>query len=148
VLEVAVETAQAAGIGERFETRAGSAFDAELGGPYDLVLIPNFLHHFDPATCVAFLARVSASLREPQGERPGGAAAIVEYTPDASRVAPPVPALFALSMLTGTPAGDAYTAEELAAMCRLADLGDVAIAPLAQTQQTLLLARRSGVGRT
>jgi hypothetical protein len=144
VLEVASQNAQAAGIGDRFETRAGSAFDAELGGPYDLILIPNFLHHFDAPTCVAFLKRVAAHLRQPQGDRPGGAAAIVEYTPDASRVAPPVPALFALSMLTGTPAGDAYTAEELAQMCRLADLGDVAIAPLAHTQQTLLLARRSG----
>jgi hypothetical protein len=61
VLEVAVETAQGAGIGERFETRAGSAFDAELGGPYDLVLIPNFLPHFDrvsgPGVCE--LARTS-----------------------------------------------------------------------------------------
>jgi SAM-dependent methyltransferase len=144
VLEVAFQNAQAAGIGDRFETRAGSAFDAELGGPYDLILIPNFLHHFDSPTCVAFLRRVAAHLRQPTGDRPGGAAAIVEYTPDASRVAPPVPALFALSMLTGTPAGDAYTAEDLAQMCRLADLGDVAIAPLARTQQTLLLARRSG----
>lgn len=146
VLQVASKNAQAAGIGDRFETLAGSAFDAELGGPYDLILIPNFLHHFDPPTCVAFLALAAASLSGPQGNRPGGAVAIVEYTPDASRVAPPVPALFALSMLTGTPAGDAYTAEELAQMCRLADLGDVAIAPLPHTQQTLLLARRSGAG--
>jgi len=146
VLEVAVENAQSAGIGDRYETRAGSAFDAELGGPYDLILIPNFLHHFDSPTCVAFLARVAASLSEPYGDRPGGAAAIVEYTPDASRIAPPVPALFALSMLTGTPAGDAYTVQALMEMCRLADLDDVAIAPLAGTQQTLLRARRSGVG--
>ena len=51
-------------------------------------------------------------------------------------------------MLTGTPSGDAYTAEELAQMCDQAGLGDVAIAPLAQTQQTLLLARRSGLGAT
>ncbi len=148
VLEVARENAVEAGIGERFATRAGSAFDAELGGPYDLILIPNFLHHFDAPTCIAFLARVAASLSEPQGDRPGGAAAIVEYTPDASRVSPAVPALFALSMLTGTPAGDAYTTEELAEMCRLADLNDVAIAPLAHTQQTLLLARCSDARTT
>jgi len=146
VLEVARENAQNAGIGDRFETRVGSAFDAELGGPYDLVLIPNFLHHFDRSTCIAFLTRVAANLRQPYGDGPGGAAAIVEYTPDASRVAPPVPTLFALSMLTGTPDGDAYTAEDLAQMCRLAGLDDVAIAPLARTQQTLLLARCSGAG--
>jgi 2-polyprenyl-3-methyl-5-hydroxy-6-metoxy-1,4-benzoquinol methylase len=140
VLEVALETARAAGVEDRFSTRPGSAFDTDLGGPYDLILVPNFLHHFDPQTCVAFLENVAASLAA------GGAAAIVEYTPDATRVAPPVPALFALSMLTGTPSGDAYTAEELAQMCHQADLQDVAIAPLAQTQQTLLLARRTGPG--
>jgi SAM-dependent methyltransferase len=144
VVEVAYENAQAAGVGARFQTRAGSAFDADLGGPYDLILVPNFLHHFDRPTCVAFLARVAANLSEAQGDRPGGAAVIVEYTPDASRVAPPVPALFALTMLTATPAGDAYTADELAEMCDRAGLHDVAIAPLAHTQQTLLLARRSG----
>jgi SAM-dependent methyltransferase len=148
VLEVASQTARAAGLGDRFTTLAGSAFEAELGGPYDLILIPNFLHHFDSATCIAFLTRVAASLCEPQGDRPGGAAAIVEYTPDASRITPPVPALFALTMLTATPSGDAYTADELAAMCRLASLDEVAIAPLAHTPQTLLLARRSGAGTT
>ncbi len=151
VLEVAVENATAAGVGDRYETRAGSAFEAELGGPYDLILIPNFLHHFDPPTCIAFLARVASSLSTQQGDRPGGAAAIVEYTPDDSHTAPPVPALFALSMLTGTPSGDAYTAEDLARMCRLADLDDVTVAHLAHTHQTLLLARRSGAranGRT
>jgi SAM-dependent methyltransferase len=146
VLEVARETAEQAGVANRFETRPGSAFDADLGGPYDLILIPNFLHHFDPPTCIAFLTKVADSLSAPDADRPGGVVAIVEYTPDASRVAPPVPALFALSMLTATPAGDAYTAEDLQQMCERAGLDDVAIAPLAHTQQTLLLARRSDAG--
>jgi SAM-dependent methyltransferase len=143
VLEFARETAHEAGVGDRFDTRPGSAFDAELGGPYDLILIPNFLHHFDKPTCIAFLKRVGASLARPQADRPGGLVAIVEYTPDPSRVSPPVPALFALSMLIGTPAGDAYTAEDLAQMCDQAGLDDVAIAPLAGTHQTLVRARRS-----
>jgi SAM-dependent methyltransferase len=144
VAEVALQNAKAAGIGDRFETRTGSAFDADLGGPYDLILIPNFLHHFDRAACTAFLARVAASLCDPRGDRPGGTAALVEYTPDASRIAPPVPALFALSMLTATPAGDAYTAQDLVDMCGQAGLDEVDIAPLGPTHQTLLLARRSG----
>ena len=47
VLEVAKSNARAAGVLSRYETLAGSAFEAEYGGPYDIVLLTNFLHHFD-----------------------------------------------------------------------------------------------------
>src|SRR6266849_1711009 len=47
VLEVAKENAQAAGVADRFETRPGSAFDVDYGTRYDLILLTNFLHHFD-----------------------------------------------------------------------------------------------------
>ena len=73
VLDVAVENARQAGVGDRFEPRPGSAFEADFGGPYDLILIPNFLHHFDPPTCIAFLGKVAASLSAPDGDRPGEA---------------------------------------------------------------------------
>ncbi len=40
----------------------GSAFDVDLGGGkgtnYDVVLLPNFLHHFDAAVCEGLLKRV------------------------------------------------------------------------------------------
>ena len=36
----------------------GSAFDADLGSGYDLILITNFLHHFDPATNETLLRRL------------------------------------------------------------------------------------------
>ena len=42
VLEIARENAQAAGIAGRFRTVAGSAFEAELGGDYDAVLVQIF----------------------------------------------------------------------------------------------------------
>src|SRR5260221_2981003 len=63
VLEVARENARAAGVADRFSTLAGSAFDVELGGNYDLVLVPNFLHHFNTADCIRFLKRAHAALR-------------------------------------------------------------------------------------
>src|SRR5882672_5266758 len=50
VLEVATENAVAAGVGDRHTTIAGSAFDVDYGSGYDIVLLTNFLHHFDPAT--------------------------------------------------------------------------------------------------
>lgn len=114
VLEVARENAAAAGASERYRTIAGSAFEADLAGPYDLVLIPNFLHHFDPPTCERFLTRARAALG------PGGRAVTVEFVPDEGRVTPAPAAMFALVMLCTTAAGDAYTFAELDAMFRRA----------------------------
>lgn len=135
VLEVAREHAEQAGVADRIEHKPGSAFEVELGTGYDLVLITNFLHHFDPATCVHLLRRVRTALA------PGGRAAIVEFVPDESRVSPPIPAMFSIKMLAGTPGGEAYTYAEHQAMCREAGFGPVELRPLAPTPQTLLLAR-------
>jgi cyclopropane fatty-acyl-phospholipid synthase-like methyltransferase len=110
VLQVATENARAAGLGDRFSTIAGSAFEVDLGHDYDLVLVPNFLHHFPEPECVRFLRRVHAALRD------GGRVAIVEFVPNPDRVSPPPSAAFSLTMLATTPSGDAYTFAELSAM--------------------------------
>jgi phosphohistidine phosphatase SixA len=114
VLAVARENARAAGVDGRFHTLAGSAFETPLGGPYDLVLLPNFLHHFDPSTCERLLATVGRALA------PGGRVVTVEFVPDEGRVTPAHAAMFALVMLCSTPAGDAYTFAELDGMFRRA----------------------------
>lgn len=110
VLEIARENASRAGVSDRFSTIAGSAFDVDLGSEYDVVLVPNFLHHFDTTECVRFLKRAHAAMR------PGGSIAIVEFVPNEDRVSPPAAATFALVMLATTPAGDAYTFVEYADM--------------------------------
>jgi hypothetical protein len=46
VLAVARGHAEAAGVGHRFHTLAGNALNLEWGH-FDLILLPNFLHHFD-----------------------------------------------------------------------------------------------------
>jgi hypothetical protein len=114
VLEVAKESARKLGVADRYDTIAGSAFDVPLGGPYDLVLVPNFLHHFDAAACTVFLKKVRAALA------PGGKALTVEFVPNEDRVSPPGSAPFALVMLAHTPGGDAYTFKELEAMLKTA----------------------------
>src|SRR5579862_3472222 len=76
VLEVAKANAQKAGVGGRYETLPGSAFDVEYGGPYDIVLLTNFLHHFDPPTCTDLLKKVRAALK------PGGRACTFEFVPN------------------------------------------------------------------
>jgi ubiquinone/menaquinone biosynthesis C-methylase UbiE len=110
VLEVAKENASASGVAERYRTIEGNAFDADFGEGYDLVLLTNFLHHFDPPTCETLLRKVRAALKD------GGRALTLEFVPDDDRVTPPVPASFSLTMLAGTPGGDAYTYAELERM--------------------------------
>ena len=110
VLEVAKENAQKAGVADRYQTIEGSAFEVEFGSGYDLVLLTNFLHHFDPPTCETLLRKVRAALAD------GGRAVTLEFVPNEDRVTPPETAGFSMMMLTSTPAGDAYTFSELERM--------------------------------
>ena len=112
VLEIARRNAEAEGVAERFHEIPGDAFEVDFGEGYDLALLTNFFHHFDPPTCERLMRKVRAALRE------GGRAVTVEFVPDESRVAPPMHAAFALTMLGSTPAGDAYTFSEFERMFR------------------------------
>jgi SAM-dependent methyltransferase len=136
VLDVARANATRAGLTDRFSTIAGSAFEAELGTDYDVVLIPNFLHHFDPPTCVAFLKKAHGALR------PGGKVAVVEFVPNPDRVTPPDAAGFSLVMLATTAAGDAYTFAELEAMLDQAGFGGARQHPLPPSPATAVIAAK------
>jgi 2-polyprenyl-3-methyl-5-hydroxy-6-metoxy-1,4-benzoquinol methylase len=106
VLAVATENAKRAGVAERHVLHPGSAFEVEWGGPYDLVLLTNFFHHFDLATCRDLASKAYAALA------PGGRAITLEFIPDEDRLNPPSTASFALTMLATTAHGDAYTFAE------------------------------------
>lgn len=112
VLEVAKENARAAGIEDRYYLKPGSAFEVEFGKDYDLVLITNFLHHFDPPTNETFLRKVRAALKK------SGKAITLEFVPDENRVTPPPAAAFSMMMLATTERGDAYTFPEFDSMFR------------------------------
>ncbi|SIO65100.1 Ubiquinone/menaquinone biosynthesis C-methylase UbiE [Singulisphaera sp. GP187] len=106
VLAVAEENAHRAGVTERYTLRPGSAFDVAWGGPYDLVLLTNFLHHFDRSTCEQLAANAYVALA------PGGRTLTLDFIPEPDRVTPPATAGFALVMLATTARGDAYTFTE------------------------------------
>jgi 2-polyprenyl-3-methyl-5-hydroxy-6-metoxy-1,4-benzoquinol methylase len=110
VLEVAKENAQKAGVADRYSTIEGSAFDVEFGSGYDLILLTNFLHHFDSPTCEALLRKVHDALAD------GGRAVTLEFVPNEDRISPPDAAAFSVMMLGSTPSGDAYTFPELERM--------------------------------
>jgi methyltransferase family protein len=67
VLEVAKSNAAAAGVADRYQPIVGDAFGVEFGTGYDVVLLTNFLHHFDKPTCETLLRKI----REPGAGREG-----------------------------------------------------------------------------
>jgi ubiquinone/menaquinone biosynthesis C-methylase UbiE len=136
VLEVAQENAQAMGVADRYHLLAGSAFDVDFGGDYDLALVTNFLHHFDLPTCTVFMRKVHASLR------PGGRAAVLDFVPNADRVTPPTAAAFSLMMLATTPAGNAYTFHDFESLLKDAGFARVELAPPAVGLGRLIVAYR------
>jgi SAM-dependent methyltransferase len=115
VLEVGRENAEKFGVADRWRALPGSAFDVSFGVGYDLVLIPNLFHHFDPPTNEKLMRKIHAALNE------GGRAITLEFVPDEGRAEPPHAVTFALTMLVTTARGDAYTFAEYEKM--FADAG-------------------------
>jgi 2-polyprenyl-3-methyl-5-hydroxy-6-metoxy-1,4-benzoquinol methylase len=133
VLEVASENARRAGVAERYRTIPGSAFEVDLGTGYDVVLIPNFLHHFDIPTNVSFLKKVRTAMKS------GGLVATPEFVPNEDRVTPREAASFSFIMLAATHGGDAYTFPELDRMFRDAGFGESRLRSLDPVPQQLIL---------
>lgn len=133
VLGVALENAQAASVVDRYQMRPGSAFDVDFGTGYDVVLLTNFLHHFDEATNITLLKKVRAALA------PGGRVFTLEFVPNADRVSPPQAAAFSLQMLTSTQTGDAYTYAQLSAMCQAAGFARSELHDLSPLMNSLVI---------
>ena len=119
VLSVATDNAQKMGVQDRHRTLPGDAFKVDYGTGYDIALLTNFLHHYDVPTNTTLLRKVAAALK------PGGKAVMLEFVPNDDRVTPPMAAAFSLTMLAGTPAGDAYTLAELRQMSMEAGFSSV-----------------------
>jgi predicted nicotinamide N-methyase len=132
VLEVARANAERACVRDRYRLCPGNAFDVNWGTGFDLVMLPNFLHHFDHDGCVALLRRVRDSLAA------GGRTLAVEFVPNDDRISPPMAAMFSFTMLASTPSGDAYTHAELEAMGRDAGYSSATVTQLQPTPQTLV----------
>jgi len=136
VLEVAKENAQKAGVADRYSTIPGNAFDVEFGSGYDLVLLTNFLHHFDRPTNETLLRKVHDALAD------GGRAVTLEFVPNEDRVTPPDAAGFSMMMLTGTPSGDAYTFSELERMFANTGFSRSTLYPLPPTIQQVVISEK------
>jgi SAM-dependent methyltransferase len=133
VLEVAREHARQASVFDRYSLLPGDAFEVDFGTGYDVVLLTNFLHHFDAPTCERLLGRVARSLK------PGGAAVTLEFVPNEDRVTPPATATFALTMLATTAGGDAYTFSEYQSMFHNTGFSGSTLHPIPESPQSVII---------
>ncbi len=136
VLEVAAANATRAGVAERFSRLPGSAFDVPFGGPYDVILLTNFLHHFDQPTCVSLLRKAHDALTA------RGRIAALEFVPNDDRVTPPMAAAFSMTMLATTVSGDAYTLREYDEMYRAAGFERAIGHPIPRAPSTIVVGFR------
>jgi hypothetical protein len=136
VLEVSKENAAKFGVADRYSTIAGSAFEVEFGSDYDVVLITNFMHHFDEATNTNFLKKVFAALKS------GGTAVTLEFVPNEDRISPPPAAWFSTVMLANTPHGDAFTFAELTRMHQAAGFKEIQLHRQENLPNSIVTAKR------
>jgi ubiquinone/menaquinone biosynthesis C-methylase UbiE len=133
VLEVAKENARKFGVGDRYKTIPGSAFEIDFETGYDIILLTNFLHHFEQEMNIKLLTKIHASLN------PNGRAVTLDFIPDEDRVNPPTAAGFSMMMLASTPGGDAYTFTEYDKMFREAGFSRSEIHSLTPSPQRLII---------
>ena len=136
VLEVAQENAIAANVQSRYQLLPGDAMSVGFGEGYDIVLITNFFHHFDPPACESVMRRIHACLN------PGGIAVTLEFVPNEDRVSPPLPATFAVVMLGTTAKGDAYTFSEYERMFGSAGFSRVELVEMPENPQRLVISHQ------
>jgi 2-polyprenyl-3-methyl-5-hydroxy-6-metoxy-1,4-benzoquinol methylase len=134
VLDVTSENARAAGI--PVTLLPGSAFTVELGTGYDVVLVPNFFHHFSVDDNITLMKRFYNAMR------PGGRMMILEMVPNEDRLTPPAAASFAMMMLGNTVSGDAYTMAEYGRMLDAAGFGERELMDVPMAPQQLIVATR------
>jgi ubiquinone/menaquinone biosynthesis C-methylase UbiE len=136
VLTVTSENAAKFGVGDRHSTIPGSAFDVEFGRDYDVVLVTNFIHHFDKPTCSNFYKKVFAALKS------GGTAVTLEFVPNEDRITPLPAAWFPTVMLATTPRGDAYTVNELTEMHKAAGFPRIELHRLEVSPNAIVMAQK------
>jgi 2-polyprenyl-3-methyl-5-hydroxy-6-metoxy-1,4-benzoquinol methylase len=134
VLAVAHENAVKFGVADRWHPIEGSAFVTDYGSGYDVVLVTNFIHHFDVSTNTGLFKKVRAAMK------PGGKMAIVEMAVNDDRITPPGAGMFAMTMLTTTPSGDAFSQREIESMCTAAGFDGVTHHAVPNTPQTVTVA--------
>jgi hypothetical protein len=115
----AEQTIQKYGLSERISFVGGDITSEEPGNGYDVIWVSHLLHSESPEKSAGIIQKATGSLNS------GGLLLIQEFILDDDKTAPLFPTLFSLNMLVGTPAGQAYSQSELAAIMSGAGLSNV-----------------------
>jgi 2-polyprenyl-3-methyl-5-hydroxy-6-metoxy-1,4-benzoquinol methylase len=129
------EIIASAGLTHVVTHREGNILSAELGGPYDAVLVFQVMHHLSPAQNVALLRRVRAALA------PKGTLAVLEYLREDTEAPPNTAALIGLHYFLTSKAA-AYGSAEVEGFLDDAGFHITKTQPVRHLPlQTLILAR-------
>jgi ubiquinone/menaquinone biosynthesis C-methylase UbiE len=109
ILDITRQNLRPYAVEDRYTYLPGDIRQIDPGAGFDLVLLPNLIHYLDPDSTVQLLKKLRAALK------PRGLLAIVEFAPNDDRITPTF-GTFALMLLATTPAGDAYTVNEIISM--------------------------------
>ncbi|MDH7502951.1 MAG: methyltransferase [Verrucomicrobiota bacterium] len=118
-IAVARDNVKKAKLAAQITTLIGDAFEADLGGPYDFVLLSNVVHQYCPEWNMRLIERAAQALA------PGGKLAVKDFVLRNSRTGPVGASLFAINMLVNTPGGDCYSGKEIRDWMRRAGLRPV-----------------------
>lgn len=139
VLDTAEQHARRLGVLDRVHRRPGDMFTVPLGGPYDVTIITNVLHHFCRERATEMLRRLG------EATKPDGVLAVVAVGVDERSPADnPVPHLFSALMLTWTREGEAHPISDYGPMLAAAGFAEPETYEVPGVPLTLLVAERRG----
>ncbi|MGN9911267.1 methyltransferase [Phytohabitans sp. LJ34] len=124
VLAVTEKHAERLGVRDRARFLPGDMFTAELGGPYDVVLLTNVTHHFSEERVHELVGRLGTAVK------PGGRLVIVGFTTgDESPALDPAPYLFSVLMLVWTHEGESHSVAAYNRVLSAAGFGPATVHP-------------------
>lgn len=112
------------GLADRIAFTEGDYLHDNIPGSYDVALLSHILHAEGPQDCRKLIRKAVSVLQ------PGGMIIIHEFILDNTMDSPLHPALFALNMLLGTPAGQAYSEQQLMDMLTEANVENIRRIPV------------------
>lgn len=106
-IALARENIKKAKLAGQVTTLIGDAFEVDLGGPYDFILLSNVVHQYGPESNMRLIERAAQALA------PGGRLAVKDFVLRNNRTGPVGASLFGINMLVNTPRGDCYSGKEI-----------------------------------
>ncbi|MBL9043164.1 MAG: methyltransferase domain-containing protein [Myxococcales bacterium] len=137
VLQVARENAAKAGLLERVEFRSGDAFTVDFGEEHDVIVLANFLHHFDEEGCEKILKKAHTALKE------GGRVLTCEFIANEDRTSPSLAVMFSMMMLGTTPSGETYAYSDLERMFKRTGYNHVELRAIPPAMEKVVISTKS-----